>query len=751
MGSNLEPIPITSQKHDPAWKHCQMFKNGERVQLKCVYCGKIFKGGGIHRIKEHLAGQKGNAATCLQVSSDVRLMMQQSLDGVVVKKRKKQKIAEEITNLNPVSSEIEVFDKDVNTGMELTGVSDAIDPVSSLLVSGEDGMGKKGGERRKRGRGRGRGSVTNAKAVVTMGSGMPLSGGKRKNDHIHMAIGRFLYDIGASLDAVNSAYFQLMVQAIASGGSEVVVPSYHDLRGWVLKNSVEEVKNDVDKHIATWERTGCSVLVDQWNTVMGRTLINFLVYCPEGVVFLKSVDASDIINLPDALYELLKQVVEEIGARHVLQVITRMEEQLICAGRRLADTFPNLYWAPCAAHCLDLILEDFAKLEWINSVIEQARSITRFVYNHSVVLNMMKRYTFGNDIVEPGISRFATNFGTLKRMVDFKHNLQTMVTSQEWVDCPYSKKTGGLEMLDLVSDQSFWSSCVLITHLTNPLLQVLRLVGSKKRPAMGYIYAGMYRAKEAIKKELIKRDEYSVYWNIIDHWWEQQWNLPLHAAGFYLNPKFFYSFEGDMPNEIQSGMYDCIEKFVPDLNVQDKIIKEVNSYKNAGGDFGRKMAIRARDTMLPAEWWSTYGGSCPNLVRLAFRILGQTCSSIEYKRSQIPFEQLHDTKNCLERQRLSDLVFVQCNLRLRQMVDENEEQDPISFDSNNTLKDWVKGKDLCSEDFDTLNWMAVDPPSDNARLLGTSHSEIEDLGAGFDDYEIFNRVKEGEEENVESM
>ena len=51
-------------------------------------------------------------------------------------------------------------------------------------------------------------------------------------------------------------------------------------------------------------------------------------------------------------------------------------------------------------------------------------------------------------------------------------------------------------------------------------------------------------------------------------------------------------------------------------------------------------------------------------------------------------------------------------------------------DSNNTLKDWVKGKELCSEDFDTLNWMAVDPPSDNASLLGTSHSEIEDLGAG---------------------
>ena len=57
--------------------------------------------------------------------------------------------------------------------------------------------------------------------------------------------------------------------------------------------------------MATWSRTGCSVLVDQWNIVMGRTLISFFVYCPEGVMFSKSVDASDIINLPDALYELL--------------------------------------------------------------------------------------------------------------------------------------------------------------------------------------------------------------------------------------------------------------------------------------------------------------------------------------------------------------------------------------------------------------------------------------------------------------
>ncbi|KAL4325034.1 hypothetical protein GQ457_11G009230 [Hibiscus cannabinus] len=748
MSSNLEPIPITSQKHDPAWKHCQMFKNGERVQLRCIYCGKIFKGGGIHRIKEHLAGHKGNAATCLRVPSDVRVLMQESLDGVVVKKRKKQKIADEITNVNQVSTETSTFSDqvDANPGVLMIERPDTVEPSSSLLVNRE-GTGNVAGERRKRGKGK-----SSAAEVNALGFPLVELGARRVNNNVHMAIGRFLFDIGATLDAVNSVYFQPMVDAVISGGNGTLMPSRDDLQGWILKKSVEEVKSDNEKLIASWVRTGCSILVNQWNIQAGRILLYFLVYCPEGTVFLKSIDASSVINSSDALYELLKQVVEEVGSKHVLQVITNCEEPYIVAGRRLAETFPTLYWTPCAAHCVDLILEDFAKVEWINTIIEQARSITRFIYNHSVVLNMVRRYTFGNDIVELAATRSATNFTTLARMVDLRNNLQAMITSQEWVDCPYSKKPGGLVMLDLVSDQSFWSSCVLVVQLTNPLLRVLRMVGSKKRPAMGYVYAGMYRAKEAIKKELVKRDDYKVYWNIIDHWWEQQWHHPLHAAGFYLNPRFFYSVEGDMPNEMLSGMLDCIEKLVPDVTVQDKISKEINSYKNAAGDFGRKMAVRARDTLLPAEWWSTYGGSCPNLARLAIRVLSQTCSTLGLRHNRIPFEKLHETRNCLEQQRVRDLIFVQCNLQLRQIGYDSKQQDsaqPISSESASIVEDWIMGTDTILDDDTYPDWTTLETLSVSTMLLRPPHDEMEELGAGFDDYEIFNRVKEGDDENAE--
>ncbi|XP_057415982.1 uncharacterized protein LOC130710659 [Lotus japonicus] len=756
MGSNLELVPITPLKRDPAWKHVQMFKSGEKVQMKCIYCLKMFKGGGIYRIKEHLACQKGNGSTCSHVPHDVRLHMQEVLDGVGVKSRKKRKIGDEIVNVSPLAASAAAVAAnrivnlvDVNQGFESIGVQSPVEHNASPAAHPEEGNGKIVERRKKIRASRNKAPIyTDTEGAVAIEETALVP--KRTDNHIHMAIGRFLYDIGAPFDAVNSIYFQQMVEAIASGGSGVQCPSHHELRGWILKNSVEEVKNDIDRCKMTWGRTGCSILADQWTTETGRILMSFLAYCPGGIVFLKSLDATEISTSEEFLYELIKQVVEEIGVGQVVQVIMSGEEQYTAVGSRLTDTFPSLYWSPCAAHCIDLILQDFGDLEWISIVIEQAKSVTRFVYNYSAILNMVRRYTSGNDIVDPSFSRFATNFTTLKRMVDLKYNLQDMVTSQEWMDCPYSKKTAGLEMLDCLSNQTFWSSCDMIVRLTAPLLRLRRIAASEMRPAMGYIYAGMYRAKEAIKKALVKREEYMVYWNIIHHRWEKLWHHPLHAAGFYLNPKFFYRNQGDIPSEILSGVFDCIETLVPDTRVQDKIMKEVNLYQTAAGDLGRKMAVRARDNMLPSEWWSTYGAGIPNLSRLAIRILNQTSSVMSCKRNQIPFEQIMNTRNYIERQHLTDLVFVHSNLRLRQiyMSKEQDSRDPLSFNSIGNVEDWIRPRDLELEEYGNSDWMELDPSSVNTMLLQPLNDEAEELGEGFDDHEIFSSQEDDEDENT---
>ncbi|RVW26299.1 hypothetical protein CK203_107166 [Vitis vinifera] len=78
-----------------------------------------------------------------------------------------------------------------------------------------------------------------------------------------------------------------------------------------------------------------------------------------GTVFLKSVDASNYIKDHKYIYDLLKTVIKEVGKENVVQIVTDNGSAFIEAGKQLMKKY-NLYWTPCAAHCIDLIFEDIA-------------------------------------------------------------------------------------------------------------------------------------------------------------------------------------------------------------------------------------------------------------------------------------------------------------------------------------------------------------------------------------------------------
>ncbi|KAJ6848549.1 uncharacterized protein M6B38_275030 [Iris pallida] len=759
MASASEVIlPIGTQKHDPAWKHCLMVRSGGRTKLKCKYCTKDFLGGGIHRIKEHLARHKGNASCCPKVPSEVQQAMQQSLEGATVRKRKKQKLVEEVRKLNP--NQLEAGDAEAGP-LDLTQLQGALDAGAIQVEVKEEGTAKAPPPERGRRR-----RTRYSPSPVTQVACLPLpltisepnsrsiSGQMMMNkDQACMAIGRFLYDVGVPLDAVNSVHFQPMVDAIAAAGPGLQVPSYHEFRGTILKRCIGEVTGLLEQCKASWARTGCSVMADEWTTETGKTLINFLVYCPEGTMFLKSVDATHIVTSPDTLYELLKHVVEEVGVRNVVQVITSSSVCHAVAGKRLTETFPTLFWTPCVSQCVDAALDDIAKQEGITETIESAKTVAAFVYNHAPVLNMMKQYTNGKELLLPGGNRSAMNFVALKSMVGLKDELTAMVSSEEWMVCPYSKKPAGVAFADLVGSAGFWASCSAIARLTEPLVRFLKLADSVRRPATGYIYVGLYQVKEAMKKVLVKKQDYMPYWDIIDWRWDRRISRPLHAAGFFLNPQFFYSIQGEMSNEVSSAMLDCIERLVPEVKVQDKIQKELNMYKSAAGDFGRKMAIRARQTLLPAEWWATYGGGCPNLTRLAIRILSQTCSARGFERNRIAFEQIHNRRmNFLEHQRLCDLLFVRYNLRLQQrQLLKSKVFDPLSVDNIDVVDDWIVDKsEMLSADEDS-SWMVLNQPTENRGLSDYSYEDdAEAFILGLDD-EVVRRAGQDIEEDDDDM
>eukprot|EP00258_Populus_trichocarpa_P030141 XP_024446160.1 uncharacterized protein LOC18107638 [Populus trichocarpa] len=63
----------------------------------------------------------------------------------------------------------------------------------------------------------------------------------------------------------------------------------------------------------------------------------------------------------DKVFEMLDAIVERIGEENVVQVVTDNAANYKAAGQLLMEKRKSLFWTPCAAHCIDLILEDFEK------------------------------------------------------------------------------------------------------------------------------------------------------------------------------------------------------------------------------------------------------------------------------------------------------------------------------------------------------------------------------------------------------
>nr|CAN72291.1 hypothetical protein VITISV_007351 [Vitis vinifera] len=125
MASNLTPSSgqdstthsqSSRSKIDPAWEHVseERYGNGRRA-LICLYCKKITKGGGIHRMKLHLAGMKGDIGPCKSVPPDVRFCMENSLQEFVNAK-KATKEADEYRN--PYGPNVSQFEGDMAEGEE---------------------------------------------------------------------------------------------------------------------------------------------------------------------------------------------------------------------------------------------------------------------------------------------------------------------------------------------------------------------------------------------------------------------------------------------------------------------------------------------------------------------------------------------------------------------------------------------------------------------------------------------------------
>ncbi|RVW88165.1 hypothetical protein CK203_042861 [Vitis vinifera] len=232
------------------------------------------------------------------------------------------------------------------------------------------------------------------------------------------------------------------------------------------------------------------------------------------------------------------------------------------------------------------------------------------------------------------------------------------IMSDGWTDgksSTWAKKVEGVKTRSTVLfDPNFWPHVAFCIKTIVPLVSVLREVDLEERPAMDYIYELMDSVKEKIAFNCwgVER-KYGPIWRKIDVRWTPQLHRPLHAAGYYLNPQLRYGDKFSNVDEVRKGLFECMDRM---LDYQERLKADIrlDSYDQAMGEFGSRIAIDYQTLRSPTSWWMRFGGLTPELQKVVIRVLSLTCSASRCERNWSTFE-----SRSLQRKQNVDPILVE--------------------------------------------------------------------------------------------
>ena len=106
--------------------------------------------------------------------------------------------------------------------------------------------------------------------------------------------------------------------------------------------------------------------------------MNIMLSNPTGDIFLGSADISRNKKTKEYIAEL-KKFIKQIEPMKVSQICIDNAANMLGAVDKVIKTYAHIYKQECAAHALDLLLEDWAKIPQFKDLIAKAKRVCLFV------------------------------------------------------------------------------------------------------------------------------------------------------------------------------------------------------------------------------------------------------------------------------------------------------------------------------------------------------------------------------------
>ena len=376
-------------------------------------------------------------------------------------------------------------------------------------------------------------------------------------EQLHSEIARMFYSAGLPFHLARNPYYASSYTFAANHNiSGYLPPGYNLLRTTLLKRERSNIDRLLEPIRGTWSEKGVSIVSDGWSDSQRRPLINFMAVTEGGPMFLKAVDCSGETKDKYFIANLMKEVILEVGAKNVVQVITDNAPNCKGAGQLIEAQFPHILWTPCVVHTLNLALKNicaaknvennaltYGECSWISDVVGDVMMVKHFITNHSMRLAMYNEFV-PLKLLSVADTRFASSLVMLKRFKLIKQGLQTMVISDKWSSYKEEDVGKAKFVKDKVLDDVWWDHINFILSFTAPIYDMLRACDTDK-PCLHLVYDMWDTMIEKVKMEICKHEgkrpeDESTFYEVVHEILVDRWNknnTPLHCLAHSLNPR----------------------------------------------------------------------------------------------------------------------------------------------------------------------------------------------------------------------
>ncbi|ERN13820.1 hypothetical protein AMTR_s00049p00217230 [Amborella trichopoda] len=102
--------------------------------------------------------------------------------------------------------------------------------------------------------------------------------------------------------------------------------------------------------------------------------------------------------------------------------------------QQVDDKRKHLVWTPCAANSIDLMLEEIGEIKIVKETLEEARLVSRFIYNHFKILFLFREHSKKKEIIRLAITRFATDYLAVDSIRESEYALRRLFICEEWLN-----------------------------------------------------------------------------------------------------------------------------------------------------------------------------------------------------------------------------------------------------------------------------------------------------------------------------